>query len=234
MSRSSSTPSTGFVRAPRRRRLGSVAALMVIALMALAPSAQAGGPKPKPSDPPDFGPNVVIFDPSMAQSQIQATVDAIAAQQVPNQFGPERYALLFKPGTYGTPANPLNFQVGYYTAVAGLGQSPDDVVINGSVFVRNQCSGSFCTALNNFWRSLSNLTINVDTPGFGCYTGEFWAVSQAAPMRRVHVNGQTTLMDYCSGPSFASGGFMADSAFGGLVINGSQQQWVVRSSALNG
>ena len=30
-------------------------------------------------------------------------------------------------------------------------------------------------------------------------------------MRRVHVNGQTTLMDYCTGPSFASGGFIADS-----------------------
>ena len=94
--------------------------------------------------------------------------------------------------------------------------------------------GGFCIALNNFWRSLSNLTINVNTPGFGCYTGEFWAVSQAAPMRRVHINGQTTLMDYCSGPSFASGGFIADSVFDGVVINGSQQQWLVRNSTLAG
>ena len=62
---------------------------------------------------------------------------------------------------------------------------------------------------------MSNLTINVTTPEFGCYSGEFWAVSQAAPMRRVHVNGQTTLMDYCTGPSFASGGFIADSPFDG-------------------
>ena len=44
----------------------------------------------------------VIFNPSMSTSQIQATVDAIATQQVSNQFGTERYALLFKPGTYGT------------------------------------------------------------------------------------------------------------------------------------
>ena len=51
----------------------------------------------------------------MPTSQIQATVDAIAAQQVANQFGTQRYALLFKPGTYGTAADPLNFQVGYYT-----------------------------------------------------------------------------------------------------------------------
>ena len=111
---------------------------------------------------PDFGANVKIFDPSMPTSEIQATVDAIAAQQIGNQFGPERYALLFKPGTYGTAAAPLNFQVGYYTSVAGLGLSPNDVVINGSVYVRNQCETKpdrrSCTALNNFWRSLSNLT----------------------------------------------------------------------------
>ena len=77
---------------------------------------------PSPGQP-DFGPNVMIFDPSMPTSQIQAAVDAIAIQQVPNQFGSQRYALLFKPGTYGTAANPLNFQVGYYTTVAGLGLS---------------------------------------------------------------------------------------------------------------
>jgi hypothetical protein len=211
-----------------------IAAVAIIALLALAPSAAVAGPNGKPSAAPDFGPNVLIFDPSMPQSQIQAAVDAIATQQIPNQFGPERYALLFKPGTYGSAANPLNFQVGYYTAVAGLGRSPGDVVINGSVFVRNQCTASGCVALNNFWRSLSNLTINVTTPNFGCYTGEFWAVSQAAPMRRVHVNGQTTLMDYCTGPSFASGGFIADSQFTGTIINGSQQQWLVRNSDLGG
>ncbi len=186
---------------------------------------------------PDFGPNVKIFDPSMPTAQIQATVDAIANQQVSNQFGSARYALLFKPGTYGSSSAPLNFQVGYYTTVSGLGLSPNDVVINGSVYVHNQCEATgSCTALNNFWRSLSNLSINVTNPN-GCYTGEFWAVSQAAPMRRVHVlgNGQNiTLMDYCTGPSFASGGFIADSQFEGQVINGSQQQWLVRNSNLSG
>jgi hypothetical protein len=75
----------------------------------------------------------------------------------------------------------------------------------------------------------------VTTPNFGCYSGEFWAVSQAAPMRRVHVNGFATLMDYCTGPSFASGGFIADSEFdGSTIVNGSQQQWFVRNSKLDG
>jgi hypothetical protein len=206
----------------------TVASLLVLGVGAAAAATPTVGQ-------PDFGPNVFIFDPSMPTSQIQATVDAIAAQQVPNQVGPERDALLFKPGTYGMPQAPLNFQVGYYTSVAGLGAEPGDVTINGSVYVRNQCVNGFCVALNNFWRSLSNLTINVNTPNFGCYSGEFWAVSQAAPMRRVHVNGFATLMDYCTGPSFASGGFIADSRFdGSTIVNGSQQQWLVRNSTLDG
>ena len=110
------------------------------------------------------------------RSQIQATVDAIAAEQVPNQFGTQRYALLFQPGTYGSSAAPLNFQVGYYTSVAGLGRSPSDVSISGSINVYNQCDSSGCVALNNFWRSLSNLAINVSNSSFGCHAGEFWAV----------------------------------------------------------
>jgi hypothetical protein len=174
----------------------------------------------------------------MPQSQIQATVDSIASQQVGNQFGTQRYALLFEPGTYGSAADPLIFQVGYYTAVAGLGASPGDVVINGAVDVYNQCSSGSCTALDNFWRSLSNLTINVTEPNVSpvpCTEGnEFWATSQASPIRRVDINGTLTLFDYCTSPSYSSGGFIADSAFsGGSVINGSQQQFVVRNSNID-
>jgi hypothetical protein len=210
-----------------RRMIVLAVAASLLASFAVVGTTSAAGP--------DLGPNVMVFDPSMSTSQIQAAVDSVASQQVSNQFGSQRYALLFKPGTYGSSTDPLNFAVGYYTGVAGLGRSPGDVVINGSVYVRNQCGANGCVALNNFWRSLSNLTINVTTPNFGCYSGEFWAVSQAAPMRRVHVNGLTTLMDYCTGPSFASGGFIADSAFdSSTVINGSQQQWLVRNSNLDG
>ena len=191
---------------------------------------------------PNFGPNVYVFTPSTPQSQIQATVDAISAQQISSQFGTQRYALLFEPGTYGSAADPLSFQVGYYTEVAGLGNSPGDVTINGTIDVYNQCfpttdGSSNCIALDNFWRSLSNLTINVAGQS-GCQSGtDFWAVSQAAPMRRVSVTGgNLSLMDYCSaGPQYASGGFIADSAFsGGTVINGSQQQFIVRNSNLDG
>jgi hypothetical protein len=186
-----------------------------------------------------LGPNVYVFSPSMPQSTIQDTLDAIAAQQVPNQFGTQRYALLFEPGTYGSAADPLVFQVGYYTSVAGLGKNPSDTTIVGQVDVFNQCTNgdqSQCYALENFWRSLTNLTVDA-AGGSGCTANtEFWAVSQAAPMRRVTVNGNVTLMDYCDGsPDYASGGFIADSSFaGGTVINGSQQQYITRNSSLDG
>jgi hypothetical protein len=185
---------------------------------------------------PDFGTNVVVFDPSMPLSQIQATVDSIAAQQVDNEMGPQRYSLLFEPGTYGTALNPLIINVGYYTEVAGLGASPGDVVINGHVDVYNRClDPNNCIALVNFWRSVSNLTINVMGLS-GCRSSaDFWAVSQAAPMRRVHITGANlTLQDYCTaGPQYASGGFIADSQTG-FVINGSQQQFLVRDSSIGG
>jgi len=185
---------------------------------------------------PDFGPNVVIFDPSMPTSQIQARLDAISSQQVDNEFGSQRYALLFRPGTYGSAATPLIVQVGYYTEVAGLGASPADVTINGHVDVYNRClAPDNCIALVNFWRSLSNLTINVMGLS-GCRaSGDFWAVSQAAPMRRVNITGgNLTLMDYCTaGPQYASGGFMADTQTG-FIINGSQQQFLVRDGSIGG
>jgi hypothetical protein len=212
------------------RRLGPVLAVLACGLTSTALAGAATTHVNAARAQPDFGPNVKIFDPSMSTSQIKATVDAIASQQVSNEFGTQRYALLFMPGTYGSVADPLNFQVGYYTEVAGLGSSPNDVGVNGTIDVYNQCFPDGCTALVNFWRSVSNLTINVAGKG-GCQFGEFWATSQAAPMRRVHVNGFATLMDYCSNPAYASGGFIADSQFSGsVVVNGSQQQYLVRNS----
>ncbi len=257
-----SAPETEISSGHGRRHSRLVKRLLILAVAAVTVSALSTGavsaaqapshPFPIPghlTDPPNFGANVKIFDPSMPTAQIQATVDAIAATQVDNEMGTQRYALLFKPGTYGTAAQPLVFQVGYYTEVAGLGQSPRDVTINGKIDVYNRClspgadntkpdTGKNCIALDNFWRSLSNLTINAMGTlkgADGCHGGnEFWAVSQAAPMRRVNVNGTTTFMDYCGDVNYASGGFLADSALNGGAVNGSQQQFLVRNSVLGG
>ncbi len=110
----------------------------------------------------------------------------------------------------------------------------------------NQCFGA-CTGLDNFWRSVSNLTLNIVLPKShpayapappedpGCAnTQDLYAISQAAPIRRVHINGLLFLFDYCN-TGFTSGGFIADSEFSGsTVMNGTQQQFLVRNSQLDG
>ena len=126
---------------------------------------------------------------------------------------------------------------------SGLGRTPNDVVINGHVNVYNRCldtergKPSNCIALDNFWRSASNLTVQGGGRRDCQKDTDFWAVSQAAPLRRMNIIGKFSLMDYCSaGPQYASGGFIADSKFSGTdaVINGSQQQFMVRNSEVPG
>lgn len=77
------------------------------------------------ADLPDFGPNVLIFDPSTPA--IQSQLNAIFAKQQRGEFNTNRYAILFKPGQYN-----LDIQVGYYTQILGLGSYPDDVQITGT------------------------------------------------------------------------------------------------------
>ncbi|GLX97345.1 adenylyl cyclase [Herbidospora sp. NEAU-GS84] len=215
-------------RRPSLGRLFALGLLLATSVVATGPAATAAAPTT------DLGPNVTVFDPSMPLGTIQATLDAAHAAQVDNEMGTTRHAYFFKPGTYGTAEQPLHFKVGYYTEIAGLGASPTDVVINGKVEVYNRClTPTNCIALTNFWRTISNLSINITGKGSeGCRTGtNFWAVSQAVSMRRLNVTGGTlSLMDYCTaGPQYASGGFIADSKLP-AVVNGSQQQWLTRDS----
>ena len=237
ISRVSHRVATG--RRPDGRQLGRAFALG----LALAAVVSATGPAAAASPPrtADLGPNVTIFDPSMPVSQIQATLDATHAAQVNDEMGTNRLTFFFKPGTYGTAETPLQIKVGYYTEIAGLGSSPTDVVINGKIEVYNRClendGTSNCIALVNFWRTLSNLTLNINPLGQdGCRSSaNFWAVSQAVSLRRMNISGGTlSLMDYCTaGPQFASGGFIADSRLPN-TLNGSQQQWLTRNSEIGG
>ena len=121
-----------------------------------------------------------------------------------------RYALLFKPGVYGSAGQPLQLRVGYYTELAGLGALPTDVTINGKIEVYNRClddgGTSNCLALVNFWRTLSNLSLHIDALGQdGCRaSANFWAVSQAVSMRRLDIaGGNLSLMRSSSGDSVA-------------------------------
>lgn len=167
---------------------------------------------------PDFGPNVITFD--QTSTDVQAKMDEIFNKQYMNQFGDERYAVLFKPGNYN-----LNTNLGYYTTVSGLGQNPNDVVITGGVGAINQNDGS--GGLNNFWRGMENFTIAPTNQG----QKNFWGVSQASPMRRLNIKGDLVLSDP-SWSGFVSGGFIADSKIDGTLFNISQQQWLTRDSQI--
>ena len=177
-----------------------------------------GGVPTTPPAPgnPDLGPNVSIFDPSMSASSIQSRLNTVFSQQERNQFGPERYALLFKPGSYSVDAN-----VGFFTQVAGLGLSPDDVTINGAVHVDAKWLGGQ-NATQNFWRAAENMSVN---PVGGT---DKWAVSQAAPYRRMHVRGNLQLDD----GGWSSGGFIGDSKIDGQIRSGTQQQFLTRNSEM--
>lgn len=161
-----------------------------------------------------FGENVFVFDPAMDMGEVQALIDSLHAGQLfpQNEFSRNRYALLFKPGTYK-----LDIKVGYYMHVMGLGESPEDVVIIGAVRSNSDQGGH---VLCNFWRTAENLTI---IPAID--STNTWAVSQAAPLRRVHIKGNLKLFEGAS-----SGGFMANCKIDGTVFSGSQQQWFSRNT----
>ncbi|NES16569.1 MULTISPECIES: adenylyl cyclase [Micromonospora] len=212
---------------PSRRRFLTVTAASAASLTALGlptlPAAAAPAAGDRAAEP-DFGPNVFVYDPTTPVEEIQSTLDRLFAAQEHNEMGADRYAVLFKPGRYQ-----VNARLGYYTTVAGLGAHPDDVEIHGAVRVIGQPdpnSPAGISALTNFWRSAENLAV---TP---TDWSNQWAVSQASPMRRVHIKGILWLEPGNGG--YSSGGYIADSKVDGITINGSQQQWLTRDSELGG
>jgi hypothetical protein len=185
------------------RRLGFTAGLLAAGLLALA----SKGAKP------EFGPNVLIFDPSMPSQVIQKQIDAVYATQEHNEFGPQRNALLFLPGSYS-----VDVPVGFYTEVMGLGASPDATRIAGNVHADANREPN--NATTTFWRAAEGLSV---VPAGSTMQ---WAVSQAVALRRMHIHGDLVLHQH---HGWASGGWMSDSLVDGNVDSGSQQQWISRN-----
>lgn len=163
---------------------------------------------------PDFGPNVAIFSPSTPSAEIQQKINSAYAVQRFNEFGPQRNAFLFLPGSYH-----VDVPIGFYTEVAGLGATPDAVRITGNVHA--DASARNNNATTTFWRGISGIAV---TPTGGTMQ---WAVSQADPFRRMHVEGDLVLHQR---RGWASGGWMSDSVTDGNVDSGTQQQWISRNS----
>jgi len=191
-----------------------IAVRLTLTLIVAAGCAALGVSDSKPHVKPDLGPNVLIFDSAMSQAAVQQQIDKIYASERNNEFGPDRYALLFLPGEYH-----LNVPVGFYTQVVGLGSSPDDVHISGNVHA--DASHDNNNATTTFWRAAEGFSV---TPTDGTMQ---WAVSQAAPFRRMHVRGDLVLHQH---RGWASGGWMSDTLVDGNVDSGTQQQWISRNS----
>lgn len=179
-------------------------ALVILVCSAITSAAQSQ---------PDFGPNVTVFSPSTPQAQIQKQIDAVYRVQQHNEFGAQRNAFLFLPGTYH-----VDVPVGFYTEVAGLGASPDDVHIIGNV--HSDAASRNDNATTTFWRAAEGFSV---TPTGGTMQ---WAVSQAVPFRRMHIRGNMVLNQK---NGWASGGWMSDDLVDGKVDSGSQQQWISRN-----
>ncbi len=164
---------------------------------------------------PNFGPNVFVYNPSMSMAAIQSNLQihlfGLQSDVNASQFDTNRYCIMFEPGTYNVTVN-----MGYYMQVLGLGQSPDNVTINGALQSYNFGGQS----TENFWMAAENLAV-VPTNN----STMTWSVSQGTWLRRLHVNGSLNLSD----GTYASGGFLADSKVNSTVSSISQQQWLSRN-----
>jgi hypothetical protein len=222
---------------------------------------------------------VYLFKETDDQALIQKTIDAIytsflnekgqAVYTSEAEWSKNRFALLFQPGNYPN----VKLKVNYYTQILGLGENPNQVNLN-TVYVDNFClPGSIQScltmgALNNFWRGLENVTLKpTDCPiskdpenGLNNDKCVVWNVSQAAPLRKVNIEGDLMLglagcfnfegqcnppngktpqypscrgdynKDWVCGAGYASGGYLANGNISGDVHSFGQQQWFTRNS----
>jgi len=79
------------------------------------------------------------------------------------------------------------------------------------------------SGLDTFWRSIENISTEAKE-------GMQWVVSQAAPLRRMHIKTDLNLYD---GDSWVSGGVAANLQVDGKINFGGQQQWLMRNVELN-
>jgi hypothetical protein len=174
---------------------------------------------------PNFGPNVLIFDPSMGSSAIQSQMDPVFSAQHNSQFGAGRFAYLFKPGQYTN----LDVNLGYYMQVLGLGQMPDAVTITGDVHSDGVLANH--NATTTFWRACENFAVTPTNAGASLLEANntmTWAQSQGAWMRRMHIKGSINLANTNSG-AYSSGGYLADSKIDSTINSKTQQQWISRN-----
>lgn len=162
--------------------------------------------------------NVKVFSKRNSDEEIQRYIDYQYSSLRGEEFSSSRCAMLFLPGKYEN----VTLQLGYYTTINGLGESPLDVEFYKLEVNNHPNTGN---ALINFWRTAENFTVN---------NNSLWAVSQATSLRRTYFKGELTLSDYTpNGNNYSSGGFIGDSVIDSKINPGSQQQWFMRNSTFS-
>lgn len=182
-------------------------------------------------NPPVWPKSVHVISPR--DTNAQDIVNAVYAQNGGHnpashgEWSDARFAILFQPGTHELTVN-----VGYYTSIIGLGKAPSDTRI-ANVISENGNFNYRGGALSNFWRSAENFYTKPTKHLWNGKAGMVWAVSQAAPLRRVFVDGDLYLYQYNRNnreAGYSSGGYMGDCTVKGVVDSGSQQQWLTRNA----
>ena len=182
-------------------------------------------------NPPTWPESVIIVHghkDEAAKAKLNQTQDAWLEEHstftCDYHFSNRRWAVLFAPDVY----HDVEFEVGYYVQVAGLGTSPEDVQFHTAKgpyvpsLNRHLHKGGSGTCLDTFWRSGENFANHAED-------GMTWAVSQASPLRRVHVAKDLYLHDK---DAYASGGHLANSVVHGHTHFGGQQQYLSRNVEL--
>ncbi len=169
-----------------------------------------------------FGQDVLFYSPCDDPQTVAASLEEINRKLFGKEFSSDRYALMFKPGDY-TPVGLIN--VPFYVHVAGLGETPYEVRLSNIHTPPHLSEGNgTCT----FWRSAENFSITGPATYDEPETFK-WAVSQAAPLRRIH---SERVMRNQWGNGWVSGGFSADCDFEAAAGSDHQQQWFTRNSRL--
>ena len=116
-----------------------------------------------PAGAPDFGANVKIFDPSMPTARSRPSRRCDLAKQVDNEMGTAAVFAAVQARHVRHSGSPAEIPGRLLHRGRRAGQEPD------RRHDQRQCRrlqplpsrSDNCIALNNFWRSLSNLTVNV-------------------------------------------------------------------------
>lgn len=178
-------------------------------------------------NPPNWGAQVQVFSPGDDPTVIQAAIDdswhknggQVATGEPTSRYSPYRFAFMFKPGTYEVDA-----PMGYYVHVLGIGAIPDEVVFEKSTGPHVPCNNQLPQPgqLVTFWRMAERFKRVGDLD---------WFVSQAAPLRDLHITGDLNLH---KAGSHGSGGYTANTHIEGNMHGGDQQQWFTRNCYIGG